>query len=171
MQLGLTIPLQRFLKIQSLQHISTYDLFYCWELHRIILQSKETLVAVNANNRYAIVLCGMDVSNWKNYKDLFLEGLTQAMLSEGYTQQEIEGYLRAAGMIEITKTHGRRAVSGLNQMDNYLWAIPVRVKADELFQGVHCHEVNRERCRMAGYDGYNIPVECFEKDIRRIGVI
>lgn len=38
-----------------------------------------------------VVLCGMDVSKWKNYRDLFLEGLTQAMLSEGYTQQEIEG--------------------------------------------------------------------------------
>lgn len=110
--------------------------FFCWELHRIILQSKETLVAVNANNRYAIVLCGMNVSNWKNYRDLFLEGLTQSMLSEGYTQQEIDGYLRAAGRIEITKTHGRRSVSGLNQMDNYLWTIPVRVKDDELFQVV-----------------------------------
>lgn len=61
-------------------------------------------------------------------------------------------------------------MSGLNQMDNYLWTIPVRVKADVLLQGVHCHGVNRARCRMAGYDRYNIPVECFEKDMRRIGV-
>lgn len=39
------------------------------------------------------------------------------------------------------------------------------------FQAVHCHEVNRERCKMAGYEGDNIPVECFERDMKRIGIV
>lgn len=171
MQLGLTIPLQKFLKVHRPPYGTSCDLFYCWELHRIILQSKETLVAVNANNRFAVILCGMDISAWKDYKALFMDGLRQGMLLEGFTQQEIEAYTKAAGKIEITKTHGRRSVSGLNQMDNYLWSIPVKVRADELFQSVHCYEVNRERCKMAGYEGYNIPVECFERDMQRVGIV
>lgn len=171
MQLGLTIPLQRYLKIPSPSYGAVCDFFYCWELHRIILQSKETLVAVNAHNRFAVVLCGMDASAWGSYTDFFDDGLRQAMLSEGYTQQNIEKYQGKAGGIEITKTHGRRPVSGLNRMDNYLWSIPIRINDGGLFQTVHCHEVNRERCRMAGYEGYNMPVECFEQDMKRIGVI
>ena len=46
MQLGLIIPLQRFLKIPLIPYGGVCNLFYCWELHGIILQSKETLVAV-----------------------------------------------------------------------------------------------------------------------------
>lgn len=171
MQLGITRPLQRFLKVQQFPYGIVCDLFYCWELHRIIFQSKETLVAVNANNRFAVILCGMDAFAWKNYMNLFMDGLKRAMLSEGYTQQEIEEYFWKVGDIEITKTHGRRSVSGLNQMDNYLWNIPIRVNDDMLFQPVHCHEVNRERCKIAGYEGYNIPVECFERDMKRVGII
>ena len=60
----------------------------------------------------------------------------------------MKNIFKKADDIEITKTHGRRSVSGLNQMDNYLWNIPVKVRDDELFQAVHCHEVNRERCKM-----------------------
>ena len=95
MQLGLTIPLQRFLKVHQPPYGTLCDLFYCWDLHRIILQSKETLVAVNANNRFASVMCGMDSSAWKDYNALFMDG----------------------------------------------------------------------------YEGDNIPVECFERDMKRIGIV
>ncbi|ENZ45934.1 hypothetical protein HMPREF1085_03155 [Enterocloster bolteae 90A9] len=70
--------------------------------------------------------------------------------------------------IRGTKTHGRRSVAGLNQMDNCLWKIPALVKKGQLFQPVHCHEVNRERCRMAGYEGYQYPVQCFKADMERM---
>lgn len=72
------------------------------------------------------------------------------------------------GGIRVTKTHGRRSVAGLNQMDNCLWKIPALVKKGQLFQPVHCHEVNRERCRMAGYEGYQYPVQCFKADMERM---
>ena len=75
------------------------------------------------------------------------------MESEGYGREEIHAYLEQAGGIRVTKTHGRRSVAGLNQMDN---------------QPVHCHEVNRERCRMAGYEGYQYPVQCFKADMERM---
>ena len=38
----------------------------------------------------------------------------------------------------------------------------------QLFQPVHCYEVNRERCRMAGYEGYQYPVQCFKADMERM---
>lgn len=59
MQLGITIPLQKHLKIKTLPYGEGADLFYCWELHMIRLQGKNTLAAVNASNRFAIVLWGM----------------------------------------------------------------------------------------------------------------
>ena len=62
----------------------------------------------------------------------------------------------------------RRDTAGINQMDNCLWKIPALVKKGQLFQPVHCHEVNRERCRMAGYEGYQYPVQCFKADMERM---
>lgn len=167
MQLGLTIPLQKHLKLPAPPYGAPCDLFFCWELHRIVLQSRETLVAVNANNRFAVVLCGMDAFAWKDYTQEFLDGLKMAMLSEGYTQQETEQYLHAAGPIEITKTHGRRSVAGLNLMDNALWSLPICVMEAQRYQPIHCHEVNRQPCRMAGYEGYQVPAVCFEQDMER----
>lgn len=46
MQLGITIPLQKHLKIKTLPYGEQSDLFYCWELHIIRLQGKNTLAAV-----------------------------------------------------------------------------------------------------------------------------
>ena len=62
----------------------------------------------------------------------------------------------------------RRSAPALNPMDNCLWKIPALVKKGQLFQPVHCHEVNRERCRMAGYEGYQYPVQCFKADMERM---
>ena len=90
------------------------------------------------------------------------------MESEGYGREEIHAYLEQAGGIRVTKTHGRRSVAGLNQMDNCLWKIPALVKKGQLFQPVHCHEVNRERCRMAGYEGCQYPVQCFGMDMEQM---
>lgn len=52
MQLGLTIPLQKHLKLKSLPYGEPIDLFFCWELHIIRFQGKNALAAVNANNRF-----------------------------------------------------------------------------------------------------------------------
>lgn len=168
MELGHTIPLQKYLRMQPPPYGAGCPLFFCWELHRIILQSGDTLVAVNAGNRFAVVLWGMDAGAWNHYQEHFREGLEMAMESEGYTREEIRIYLKRAGKFQITKTHGRRSVAGLNQMDNCLWKIPALVKKGQLFQPVHCHEVNRERCRMAGYEGCQYPVQCFGMDMEQM---
>lgn len=168
MELGHTIPLQKFLKMPPPPYGTDENLFFCWELHRIILQSGDTLAAVNASNRFAVVLWGMDSGAWGHYQEHFLDGLSLAMETEGYSRDEISRYMEMAGPCCITKTHGRRSVAGLNQMDNCLWKIPAMVKKEQLFQPVHNHEVNRERCRMAGYEGYQYPVRCFERDMERM---
>ena len=98
-----------------------------------------------------------------------VELMTEVEMMEGVERMtEAEGMERMAGGIRVTKTHGRRSVAGLNQMDNCLWKIPALVKKGQLFRPVHCHEVNRERCRMAGYEGYQYPVQCFKADMERM---
>lgn len=171
MQLGITIPLQKYLKRKAPSYGEPCDLFFCWELHVILLQGKSTLVAVNANNRYAIILSGMKACDWKLMTDCFVEGLTKSLIAEGYTQNQVDRYLDLAGDVEITKTHGRKPVAGLNCMNEYLWVIPEPINEDELYQELHSKEVNRMICKAAGFLETGYPIEFFEEDMRRVGIL
>ena len=55
MELGHTIPLQKFLRIQPPPYGTDSRLFFCWELHRITLQSSDTLAAVNGKTIHSII--------------------------------------------------------------------------------------------------------------------
>lgn len=53
MQLGITIPLQKHLKVKQPPYGEPIDLFFCWELHVIRFMGKRALAMVNANNHLA----------------------------------------------------------------------------------------------------------------------
>ena len=52
MQLGITIPLQKYLNLPKQSYGEPEDLFFCWEIHRILYQGRDMMIAVNANNRF-----------------------------------------------------------------------------------------------------------------------
>lgn len=171
MQLGITIPMQKYLKMKAPDYGPECDLFFCWELHKIQLQNRSTLAAVNASNRLAVILNGMRPADWKAFPDRFLEGMKQVLRDEGYNEEQIERYLDLAGDIEITKTHGRKAVSGLNRMDEYLWFLPIPADRTSLYQSTLTQEVNRELCHAAGFPDYGQPVEFWKADMERVGIL
>lgn len=171
MQLGITIPLQKHLKIKTLPYGEQTDLFYCWELHIIRLQGKNTLAVVNASNRFAIVLWGMTAPQWKRLGEVMRNGIRHGFLSEGYTQQQVDAYFEQAGQVNLTKTHGRSPVATLNRMIEYLRFLPMVMNSEESYQLPHCHEVNRDFCHAAGFADYGLPVEFLEADMNRTGII
>ena len=171
MQLGITIPLQKYLKIKTLPYGEQADLFYCWELHVIRLQGKNTLAAVNVSNRFAIVLWGMKAPQWKTLEEVMRNGIRQGFLSEGYTQQQVNAYFEQAVVVRLTKTHGRSPVATLNKMIENLGFLPMVMDSGELYQAPHCHEVNRDLCHAAGFADYGLPVEFLEADMKRTGII
>lgn len=171
MQFGITIPLQKYLKIKTLPYGEQADLFYCWELHVIRMQGKNMLAAVNASNRFAIVLWGMKAPQWKTLEEVMRNGIRQGFLSEGYTQQQVNAYFEQAGEASLTKTHGRSPVATLNKMIEYLGFLPIVMDSGELYQVSHCHEVNRDLCHAAGFADYGLPVEFLEADMKRTGMI
>lgn len=170
MQLGITIPLQKYLSLKAPPRGPESDLFDCWELHTILLQGSRTLVGVNACNRFSVVLCNMTAGDWKVFPECFAAGLRAALSDEGFEEQRIEAYFLRAGESVITKTHGRSSVAGLNIMDDYLWAIPVPIDRDQLYQGLHTQEVNRQLCKAAGFAVRGYPAEFWERDMERVGI-
>ncbi len=170
MQLGLTIPLQKYLKRKAPPYGGDSDLFYCWELHTILLQGARSLVAVNASNRFSLVLCGMQAADWDDFPSRFSEGLKTALDEAEVPAWQIEAYFQRAGKIRITKTHGRRPVASLNLADDFLWGIPVPVDETQLYQSVHTQELNRVVCMAAGFPSRGRPLDFWMQDMRRTGI-
>lgn len=171
MQFGITIPLQKHLKIKSLPYGEPTDLFYCWELHIIRLQGKNTLVAINAANRFAIILWDMKAAQWKNIMQVVQDGIRQGYLAEGYTLKQVDTYFEKAGEADQTKTHGRSPVATLNRMIDLLGYLPMQMNGMKLYQAVHCQAVNGLLCLAAGHEDYGYPNEFLEADMKRTGII
>lgn len=172
MQIGITIPLQKQLKMQKPLYGVPEDLFYCWEVHVIRYQGKNTLVAVNANNRFFVMLSGMKNSDWAVMGQRLDEAIEAALAEEGYTKEQIDRYFNLAGEAEITKTHGKKPVAGLNRAIDYLTSIPEEINHEEAFQPFHCNEVNkRDLCSPTGFREYGYASEFFKADMIRNGIL
>ena len=55
MELGLTLPLQRFLDLKTPACGVELDRRYCWDLHVISLRDRKCMLAVHCHSRYAFV--------------------------------------------------------------------------------------------------------------------
>ena len=128
-------------------------------------------IAVNASNRFAVAMMHLKPSDWKSLDILMEEAITKGMLSEGFSIEEIHQYLDMAGEVEITKTHGRKPVSGLNRAVEYLYHYTREEVSDDCYQEGLCAEVNRELCSAAGFKGYGIPYERMWEDMKRVGIV
>lgn len=182
MEFGITIPLQRQLKIPAPFYGSERELCYCWELHGIVLQGGRALTAVNASNCYTVVLCNLSAWEWDNYTEAAAQGIRTGFLAEGYTEQETDAYFRKAGAVTVTKTHGRRPVAALNRIMDFLWAAPVETDREAQYQKAHCRFANSNVLRAAGFgNGGGLsaagvrerltPLEYLELDMRRLGIV
>ena len=159
MQLGLTIPLQKFLKMPKLPYGEPVDLLFCWELHRVPDLGRGTLIAVNASNRFALVFTGMKAANWRQLKEIFTDGITLGLAFEGYLPDQIETYLAAAGTMEFTKTHGRKPVAGLNRAVDLLHLFSDYMSEYDFYQPAASRRLNEDLCHAAGFEsrGYGYP--------------
>ena len=115
MELGLTFPLQRFLKMKPPACGAASDRRFCWDLHVIRLRGRVCLLAVHCHSRYAFVRYDVPPLLWADLPELFLAGLRESLTAAGFAQEQISGYLRSAEAISITRTHGRREVAFLNR--------------------------------------------------------
>ena len=78
-ELGLTIPLQRHLRVKALPHGQELDRRFCWDLHVIPLRGRSSLLAVHCHTRYTFVLYDLSCSDWDRLLDIFREGLEHSL--------------------------------------------------------------------------------------------
>lgn len=159
MELGVTFPLQRFLKIKTPEYGTEPDRRFCWDLHVIDLRGRKCLLAVHCHSRYTFVCYDVPPLGWADMPGLFREGLAESLTAAGFSSKQAEEYLRRAGKIRLTRTHGRREVAFLNRAWEDVLAMDLCVDADCQAQMLLDHAVNTRPGRCAGFEGLGTALE------------
>ena len=153
MELGLTFPLQRFLRRKPPDYGSETDRRFCWDLHVISLRGRWCLLAVHSHSRYTFVRYDVAPLQWADLPGLFRMGLTESLTAAGFGAEQISGYLQLAGLASITRTHGRREVAFLNRAWEDVLALDLCLDTERPDQPLLDRAVNTRPCRCAGSDG------------------
>ena len=153
MELGLTFPLQRFLRRRPPPYGAEVDRRLCWDLHVIDLRGRKSLLAVNCHSRYTFVRFDVSPCEWADLSGLFLTGLADSLSSAGFSEEQIERYLKKSGAPLLTRTHGRREVAFLNRAWEDVLAYDLCLDIDSQRQPLLEHAVNARPSRCAGFEG------------------
>lgn len=152
MQLGLTWPLQRLLKV-SVPYGDPIDRGLCWDAHCITLHGRSSLLLVHCASRYTCVRYDLSPMDWSHLEELVLEEIEQGLLEAGIPEEQVVAYLQAAGEIQLTRTHGRREVAFLNRAWEDVLSADLLVDQSSHHQPILNHAANNRLCRCAGEDG------------------
>ena len=152
MQLGLTWPLQRLLKL-SVPYGEPIHRGLCWDAHCITLYGLSSLLLVHCASRYTCVRYDLSPLDWSHLEELVLEEIEQGLLDAGIPENQVASYLQEAGEIQLTRTHGRREVAFLNRAWEDVLSADLLVDQSSHRQPILNHAVNDRLCRCAGEDG------------------
>ncbi len=153
MELGLTFPLQRFLKRKPPEYGVEPDRRFCWDLHVISLRGRKSFLAVHCSSRYTFVRYDVPSAQWADLPGLFRAGLEESLAAAGFPPERAEAYLRRAGAVGCTRTHGRREVAFLNRAWEDVLAADLCLDPDRQAQPLLDHAVNTRLSRCAGFAG------------------
>ncbi len=79
------------------------DPLCCWTADLITRDRKRLIVIVNQLTRYAVVLYGVGKEELRHLPSLFMDGLANQMLSDGFTQSSIEQFWASAPGVQLTE--------------------------------------------------------------------
>ena len=151
-ELGLTIPLQRHLRIKALPYGQEPDRRFCWDLHVISLRGRPSLLAVHCYTRYTFVLYDLSHLEWMRLPEVFLEGLNRS-LSDAGLPLEVAECLFGGATPQLTRTHGRREVAFLNRAWEDVMSADLALDESSRSQPLLDQTVNANPSRCAGMDG------------------
>ena len=162
MQLGLTWPLQRLLKV-SVPYGEPIDRGLCWDAHCITLHGRSSLLLVHCASRYACVRYDLSTLDWKNLEEIVVEEVRLGLLEAGIPEEQVVEYLQEAGEMQMTRTHGRREVAFLNRAWEDVLSADLLIDTSSQRQPVLNHAVNDRLCRCAGEDGMDTALAHLER--------
>jgi len=89
--------------------------FFSWHANLVTINRRQTLVLMNDESRYVIVIYGMKAKDLSKIKSWIDQAIREVFLAEGVKEEVVERYLQEAGEVIFTKTKDRKQVARLNK--------------------------------------------------------
>lgn len=145
----------------------TEEPLFSWSAHLLTIDRRKMVVAVNNENRYAIVLYGLKAKDFRRLDELISEGIRETWRAEGIKDDVIEKYLSAAGEIRFTKSKDRSAVSRLNKACDYVYFLGEYIDPASLINSKLGQKVSRDLVG-AGKSKYIYPYREMFKELEKL---
>jgi hypothetical protein len=166
-ELGLTIPLQRYLHIKTIPYGQEADRRFCWDLHVIALRERAGLLAVHCYTRYTFVLYDLNPLEWARLPDVFSDGLRRSLSAAGFPAKTAERLYNSEVPL-FTRTHGRREVAFLNRAWEDVIAAELALDESSQSQPLLDQLVNAKLSRCAGVEGLGPAVKRLAETVCQI---
>ena len=171
MEIGATKAVQDRLKTTKIEESKGASLVFCWDTHLTKIKGRNVLFIVNASNRYTIAMTDIEPRNW-NYYAMYISRVIYGVMQEmGYSENQIRQYFKMSGDTTVTKTHGKKAVGGINRMVMDAQYFDKKLEKEAKYQWELSEYLNRDICQPEGLDAYGYPSELFKLDMERLGII
>lgn len=170
MEIGATKAVQERLKSIKAEAATDILPVFCWDTHLVKAKGRNVLLIVNASNRYTIAMTDIEPRNW-NYYTLYIGQVIRGVVQDmGYSREQVQKYFEMSGDMVVTKTHGKKSVSGINRMVIRMDYYDRKLEKDAKYQRELSTYLNKDICQPLGFDAYGYPYELFHLDMERSGV-
>ncbi len=159
MQLGITIPMERFFKMKKPPYGDKLNDLFCWDLHVVLLQGRPSVISVNCATRFSFVLAGTGAEEKDSLMEQILQEMENSFHEMGLSAVHWKRYKERAGAGEFTKTHGRSQVAYLNKAVDLMMWNDIAVDSASARQPVLNDILNKTPTRCAGDPEMEPPVD------------
>ncbi len=94
---------------------------FSWHANFLTINRRKTVVLMNDQNRYVIVLHGLKAKDFKQFHVIIEKAIRQVFRAERISEEVIKQYIKAAGAVSFSKTKDRSMVARLNQACDHVW--------------------------------------------------
>lgn len=171
MEIGATKAVQKRLKTTKISETNGASLVFCWDTHLTKIKGRNVLFIVNSSSRYTIAMTDIKPRNWNDYTMYISHVIHDVMQKIGYSEEQINKYFELSGDMIVTKTHGKKSVSGITRMVIAAQYFNKELEKEAKYQWELSEHLNQEVCRLEGFDGCGYPSEFFELDMERLGIV
>jgi hypothetical protein len=88
---------------------------FSWHANLMTINRRKAVVLVNDQNRYVVVLYGLKAKDFSKINELMIQGIREAFLKQGITDEVIEKYLQKSQGVIFMKTKDRTSVARMNK--------------------------------------------------------
>lgn len=88
---------------------------FSWHANVIKINRRKIVVLINDASRYAVILYGLRMKEFKNMSSLIIDAIYKTFENDGINTEVISNYLKDAGEVIFSKTQNRTLVARMNK--------------------------------------------------------